>query len=127
GCFPNASSKRCRPSCRSGWLSRDSKCESASPRQSSKVGEPRRSALRLECSRAFAPVAQICDRASRPPPRLEHFHMTMLTIEKGAGVRENDLPWVDIAVRPGYKQRYHGFYDASKQFGPRHCTRTSGP
>ena len=45
--------------------------------------------------------------------------MTMLTMEKGAGVRENDLPWVDIAVRPGYKQRYHGFYDASKQMGLR--------
>ncbi len=45
--------------------------------------------------------------------------MTMSTMEKGAGVRENDLPWVDIAVRPGYKQRYHGFYDASKHMGLR--------
>jgi len=45
--------------------------------------------------------------------------MTMLTMEKGAGVRENDLPWVDIAVRPGYKQRYHGFYDSSKHVGLR--------
>ena len=45
--------------------------------------------------------------------------MTSLTMEKGAGVRENDLPWVDIAVRPGYKQRYHGFYDASRHMGLR--------
>ena len=44
---------------------------------------------------------------------------TLLTMEKGAGVRENDLPWVDIAVRPGYKQRYCGFYDASKHLGLR--------
>ena len=43
----------------------------------------------------------------------------MLTMDKGAGVREDDLPWVDIAVRPGYKQRYHGFYDASKHLGLR--------
>ena len=45
--------------------------------------------------------------------------MTTLTMEKGAGVRETDLPWVDIAVRPGYKQRYHGFYDASRHMGLR--------
>ena len=43
----------------------------------------------------------------------------MLTMEKGVGVREDDLPWVDIAVRPGYKQRYHGFYDAGKRLGLR--------
>jgi len=43
----------------------------------------------------------------------------MATMEKGVGVREDDLPWVDIAVRPGYKQRYHGFYDESKRLGLR--------
>jgi hypothetical protein len=32
-------------------------------------------------------------------------------IAGGTGVREIDLPWVDIGVRPGYKQRYQGFFD----------------
>ncbi|MES2977723.1 MAG: hypothetical protein V4731_04810 [Pseudomonadota bacterium] len=41
------------------------------------------------------------------------------TIDRGMGVREEDLPWVDIAVRPGYKQRYQGFYDKSKHLGLR--------
>ncbi|MEI7784855.1 MAG: hypothetical protein WCK08_10760 [Betaproteobacteria bacterium] len=43
----------------------------------------------------------------------------MVTMEKGVGVREDDLPWVDIAVRPGYQQRYHGFYDSSKRLALR--------
>ena len=42
-----------------------------------------------------------------------------MSIDKGMGVRESDLPWVDIAVRPGYKQRYQGFYDAGKKIGLR--------
>jgi len=41
------------------------------------------------------------------------------TIEKGVGVEESTLPWVDIAVRPGYKQRYQGFYDTARQLGLR--------
>lgn len=40
-------------------------------------------------------------------------------LEKGVGVREADLPWVDIAVRPGYKQRYQGFYDDTRKLGMR--------
>lgn len=42
-----------------------------------------------------------------------------MSIDKGMGVRESDLPWVDIAVRPGYKQRYQGFYDSAKRVGLR--------
>lgn len=42
-----------------------------------------------------------------------------MNIDKGTGVREADLPWVDIQVRPGYKQRYQGFYDPSKKLGLR--------
>ena len=42
-----------------------------------------------------------------------------MVIEQGMGVREADLPWVDIAVRPGYKQRYKGFYDSAKRLGLR--------
>jgi hypothetical protein len=41
------------------------------------------------------------------------------TIEKGVGVEESTLPWVDIAVRPGYKQRYQGFYDTARRLGLR--------
>lgn len=43
----------------------------------------------------------------------------MHTIDCGCGVREADLPWVDIAVRPGYKQRYQGFYDDARKLGLR--------
>lgn len=43
----------------------------------------------------------------------------MSIMNKGAGVREDDLPWVDIAVRPGYKQRYCGFYCSAKRLGLR--------
>ena len=42
-----------------------------------------------------------------------------MAIEKGYGVRESDLPWVDIGVRPGYNQRYHGFFDKEKGVGAR--------
>ena len=35
-------------------------------------------------------------------------------LEQGIGVREVDLPWVDIGVRPGYNQRYQGFFDKSR-------------
>lgn len=29
-------------------------------------------------------------------------------------VRESQLDWVDIGVRPGYKQKYHGFFDRAR-------------
>ncbi len=34
-----------------------------------------------------------------------------MQLDHGVGVRERDLPWVDIGVRPGYNQRYQGFFD----------------
>jgi len=40
-------------------------------------------------------------------------------IAGGTGVREIDLPWVDIGVRPGYKQRYQGFFDKERGIGAR--------
>jgi quercetin dioxygenase-like cupin family protein len=40
-------------------------------------------------------------------------------IAGGTGVREIDLPWVDIGVRPGYKQRYQGFFDKARGIGAR--------
>lgn len=42
-----------------------------------------------------------------------------MSIDRGVGVRESELPWVDIAVRPGYKQRYKGFFDTSRGVGLR--------
>jgi hypothetical protein len=42
-----------------------------------------------------------------------------MNLDGGAGVRESDLPWVDIGVRPGYKQRYKGFFDKSRGLGAR--------
>jgi hypothetical protein len=42
-----------------------------------------------------------------------------MNLNKGVGIRESDLPWVDIAVRPGYKQRYQGFYDSARKIGLR--------
>jgi hypothetical protein len=42
-----------------------------------------------------------------------------MQLDHGIGVRESELPWVDIGVRPGYKQRYHGFYDKSRKIGCR--------
>ena len=40
-------------------------------------------------------------------------------LDRGVAVREADLPWVDIGVRPGYKQRYQGFFDKSRGIGCR--------
>lgn len=42
-----------------------------------------------------------------------------MAIAGGTGVREIDLPWVDIGVRPGYKQRYQGFFDKARGIGAR--------
>ena len=42
-----------------------------------------------------------------------------MKMDRGVGVRESDLPWVDIAVRPGYKQRYQGFFDSWRGIGLR--------
>ncbi|MBI1385903.1 MAG: hypothetical protein GC150_13440 [Rhizobiales bacterium] len=42
-----------------------------------------------------------------------------MQLDRGVGVRENDLPWVDIGVRPGYKQRYKGFFDKERGVGCR--------
>lgn len=35
----------------------------------------------------------------------------MTTLTNSVAVRESDVPWVDIGVRPGYDQRYYGFFD----------------
>ncbi len=45
--------------------------------------------------------------------------MGAMTIQGAAGVREADLPWVDIGVRPGYNQRYQGFFDKARRIGAR--------
>lgn len=45
--------------------------------------------------------------------------MGAMTITGAAGVREADLPWVDIGVRPGYNQRYQGFFDKARRIGAR--------
>jgi hypothetical protein len=42
-----------------------------------------------------------------------------MSLAAGTGVRERDLPWVDIGVRPGYKQRYKGFFDKERGIGAR--------
>jgi len=42
-----------------------------------------------------------------------------MAIDSAVGVQESDLPWVDIEVRPGYKQRYQGFFDESRGIGAR--------
>ncbi len=42
-----------------------------------------------------------------------------MSIEGATGVREADLPWVDIGVRPGYNQRYQGFFDQERHIGAR--------
>jgi hypothetical protein len=42
-----------------------------------------------------------------------------MTIHSPIGVREADLPWVDIGVRPGYNQRYQGFFDKERKIGAR--------
>lgn len=42
-----------------------------------------------------------------------------MSITGAVGVREEDLPWVDIGVRPGYNQRYQGFFDKERGIGAR--------
>jgi len=42
-----------------------------------------------------------------------------MSIQGATGVREADLPWVDIGVRPGYNQRYQGFFDAKRKIAAR--------
>lgn len=42
-----------------------------------------------------------------------------MTVSAATGVREADLPWVDIGVRPGYNQRYQGFFDKERKIGAR--------
>lgn len=42
-----------------------------------------------------------------------------MSLSSGVAVREIDLPWVDIGVRPGYKQRYQGFFDRERGIGAR--------
>ena len=42
-----------------------------------------------------------------------------MSINSAAGVREKDLPWIDIGVRPGYNQRYKGFFDKKRKIGAR--------
>lgn len=42
-----------------------------------------------------------------------------MAIDSATGVQESDLPWVDIEVRPGYKQRYQGFFDEKRGIGAR--------
>lgn len=43
----------------------------------------------------------------------------MSAVHSAMAVREADLPWVDIGVRPGYNQRYQGFFDAERGIGAR--------
>lgn len=42
-----------------------------------------------------------------------------MSISGAIGVREEDLPWVDIGVRPGYNQRYKGFFDKKRKISAR--------
>ncbi len=42
-----------------------------------------------------------------------------MSIQTATGVREADLPWVDIGVRPGYNQRYHGFFNKQRKVAAR--------
>lgn len=42
-----------------------------------------------------------------------------MSIQSATGVREADLPWVDIGVRPGYNQRYQGFFDKDRRIAAR--------
>ncbi|MCG8356965.1 MAG: cupin domain-containing protein [Kiloniellales bacterium] len=42
-----------------------------------------------------------------------------MSIQGATGVREASLPWVDIGVRPGYNQRYKGFFDKQRQISAR--------
>lgn len=40
-------------------------------------------------------------------------------LDHGVGVREADLPWIDLGVRTGYKQRFKGFFDKERNLGAR--------
>ena len=42
-----------------------------------------------------------------------------MSIQSATGVREADLPWVDIGVRPGYNQRYQGYFDKDRKIAAR--------
>jgi len=42
-----------------------------------------------------------------------------MSIQGAIGVREAVLPWVDIGVRPGYNQRYQGFFDKKRRIAAR--------
>ena len=42
-----------------------------------------------------------------------------MSLQGATGVREADLPWVDIGVRPGYNQRYRGFFDKDRRIAAR--------
>ena len=42
-----------------------------------------------------------------------------MNLHGATGVREADLPWVDIGVRPGYNQRYQGFFDKDRRIAAR--------
>lgn len=42
-----------------------------------------------------------------------------MSLSGPSAVREADLPWVDIGVRPGYNQRYQGFFDKQRRISAR--------
>ena len=42
-----------------------------------------------------------------------------MNVQGAIGVREATLPWVDIGVRPGYNQRYQGFFDKKRRISAR--------
>jgi quercetin dioxygenase-like cupin family protein len=42
-----------------------------------------------------------------------------VVVDRPQAVRETDLEWVDIGVRPGYKQKYVGFFDREQDIGVR--------
>ena len=42
-----------------------------------------------------------------------------MNLDHAVGVRESALPWVDIGVRPGYTQRYQGFFDKDRGLAAR--------
>ena len=42
-----------------------------------------------------------------------------MSVSGAIGVREEDLPWVDIGVRPGYNQRHQGFFDKKRKISAR--------
>lgn len=42
-----------------------------------------------------------------------------MAIDKPVAVREAELDWVDIGVRPGYNQKYKGFFDEGRNLAAR--------